>query len=109
MYARTELGSTILLLERLNGTASLVSRSGRKEVIMASILTDNLFSLTRGLALGLTIAGAPGMGLAKDEASLHIATTTVPVTGMSVVRDASSKDYRVLWPGQYPQGVVSPV
>ena len=66
---------------------------------MTSILTDNLFSLTRGLVLGLTIAGAPVMGLAKDEASLHIAKTTGPVTGMSVVRDASSKDYRVLWPG----------
>lgn len=68
---------------------------------MAAILTDNLFSLTRGLALGLTIAGAPGTGLAKDEASPHIAKTTGPVIGMSVVRDASSKDDRVLWPGHH--------
>jgi len=68
---------------------------------MAAILTDNLFSLTRGLALGLTIAGAPWMGLAKDEASLHIAKTTGHVTGMSVVRDASSEDDRVLWSGHH--------
>lgn len=66
---------------------------------MADTRTYNLISIRRCLALGLTIAWFQGMCLANDEASLDIAKTTGPVSGMSVERNPSSKEYRVLWPG----------
>ena len=63
---------------------------------MASILTDNLLSPMRGLALGLSIAGAPGGGPSEGRSLAAHRQDHGARDRMSVVRDASSQDYRVL-------------
>jgi len=62
-------------------------------------MTNHLLSMTRMYVLSLAVAGFPALSQANDESAPPIANTTGPLSGLSVVRDPGSKEYRVLWPG----------